>query len=329
MKRSRLKVATRLLWVPLLVANFATNLATRIHAELRLAAPFTDHMVLQQAEEIPVWGWDAPETAITVTLGDRSTSTQSAADGKWRVRFAQRTPGKPISLTVKGSSEIVLTDILVGEVWLCSGQSNMEWTVRNSNSAEAEIASGHHPEIRHLKILHTPAAIPQESVATTGWQRSSPATVGNFSAVGYYFARNLQDQLGVPIGLIGSNWGGTRIEPWTPPAGFKAVPALKDISDNLASFPKKDKNGRIQHQNALAIYNSMVHPVLQYRFKGAIWYQGESNNGEGMLYHEKMKALIYGWRNVFNNPDMPFHFVQLAPYRYNRCLLYTSDAADE
>ena len=122
----------------------------------------------------------------------------------------------------------------------------------------------------------------------------------------------------VPVGLIGCNWGGTRIEPWTPPAGFKAVPALKEISDNLASFPKKNANGAIQHQTALAIYNAMVHPILPYRFKGALWYQGESNNGEGMLYYEKMKALIYGWRKVFNNPDMPFHFVQLAPYRYNR-----------
>jgi len=316
MKHSRLKAAICLLWIPLLVANFATNLATRLHAELRLAAPFTDHMVLQQAEEIPVWGWDVPETAITVTLGDRSTSTQAAADGKWMVRFPQRTPGKPLLLTVKGSSKIALTDILVGEVWLCSGQSNMEWTVRNSNSAEAEIASGHHPEIRHLKILHTPAATPQESVATTGWQRSSPATVGNFSAVGYYFARHLQDHLDVPIGLIGSNWGGTRIEPWIPPVGFKEVPALWKIADHLAEYPKRKEDGSVNHQSTLALYNGMIHPLVPYPIRGAIWYQGESNNGNGMLYHEKMKALIGGWRTVWHKPQLPFYFVQLAPFRY-------------
>jgi sialate O-acetylesterase len=120
----------------------------------------------------------------------------------------------------------------------------------------------------------------------------------------------------VPIGLIGSNWGGTRIEPWTPPVGFQMVPALKDIADNLSQFPSKNPDGKVNHQSPLALYNGMIHPLLPYAVRGAIWYQGESNNGEGMLYHEKMKALIQGWRKVWNNESMPFYFVQLAPFRY-------------
>jgi sialate O-acetylesterase len=143
--------------------------------------------------------------------------------------------------------------------------------------------------------------------------------VANYTAVGYYFARHLQKELdGVPIGLIGSNWGGTRIEPWTPPVGFQAVPALKNIADNLAKFPEKNDKGAINFQTALALYNGMIHPFVPYHFKGALWYQGESNNGEGMLYRDKMEALITGWRKVFNNPEMPFYFVQLAPYIYGK-----------
>jgi sialate O-acetylesterase len=124
-------------------------------------------------------------------------------------------------------------------------------------------------------------------------------------------------ELDVPIGLIGSNWGGTRIEPWTPPVGFQNVPALKDIADNLSNFPTKTADGKINHQSPLALYNGMIHPLLPFAIRGAIWYQGESNNGEGMLYHEKMKALIHGWRSVWNDPELPFYYVQLAPYRYN------------
>ena len=120
----------------------------------------------------------------------------------------------------------------------------------------------------------------------------------------------------MPIGLIGSNWGGTRIEPWTPPCGFQHVPALKDIADKLDTFPSKDAKGNINHQTPLALYNSMIHPLVPYAIRGAIWYQGESNNGEGMLYFEKKKALIDGWRTVWGNPDLAFYFVQLAPFRY-------------
>jgi sialate O-acetylesterase len=156
-------------------------------------------------------------------------------------------------------------------------------------------------------------------VPSDGWKVCSPETVAGFTGVGYFFGRRLNKELDVPIGLIGSNWGGTRIEPWTPPAGFKSVPALKkDFADKLDSFPQKRDNGTINHQTPLALYNGMIHPLLPYTIRGAIWYQGESNNGEGMLYNEKMKALIAGWRSVWKNDELPFLFVQLAPFKYGR-----------
>ena len=204
----------------------------------------------------------------------------------------------------------------MGDVWFCSGQSNMEWSVKASNNAEQEIAAANHPKIRHIKIPHVTAETPQTNVKSDGWKLTTPQTVGDFTAVGYYFGRNLQEKLNVPIGLIGCNWGGTRIEPWTPPEGFKAVPALKEIADNLDKFPQKNAQGQINHQTALAIYNGMVAPLVPYGIKGALWYQGESNNGEGMLYHEKMKALISGWRTLWGKPDLPFGYVQLASFHY-------------
>jgi len=285
-------------------------------AETKLPSIFGENMVLQRDQELPVWGWDDAGREVTVTLGDSKATAKAAEDGKWQVKLPAMQAGGPHVLTVTGSSTVSFKEVLVGEVWLCSGQSNMEWVVNNSNNPKEEIASAKHPKIRHIKIQHVPAETPQQDVASGGWQVCSPETVANFTAVGYFFGRRLQEELDVPIGLIGSNWGGTRIEPWTPPVGFQKVPALKDIADNLEKFPQKNRQGSINHQSALALYNGMIHPLVPYAIRGAIWYQGESNNGEGMLYHEKMKALIAGWRSVWSNEEMPFYFVQLAPFRY-------------
>ncbi len=292
--------------------------APTLHAATTVSSIIGNNMVLQRNAPVVLWGWDDAGTKVTVGIGDSSATATAGDDGSWSVSLPAMKAGGPHEIGISGSSKITIKNVLVGEVWLCSGQSNMEWPVARSNNPKEEIAAGTHPTIRHIKFPHKTSDKPLANAVTQGWTETTPQTVPNYTAAGYFFALNLQKELEVPIGLIGCNWGGTRIEPWTPPAGFKAVPALKSISDNLASFPKKNANGAIQHQTALAIYNAMVHPILPYRFKGALWYQGESNNGEGMLYYEKMKALIYGWRKVFNNPDMPFHFVQLAPYRYNR-----------
>lgn len=298
------------------LAFIVSLIALSSRAAVKLPSVIGNNMVLQRGQDVPIWGWDDPGTKVTVTVGDAQATATAGEDGKWMVRLPAMKAGGPLSMTIEGTNKVTLTNILVGEVWLCSGQSNMEWAVASSDNAKQEIAAADHPRIRHIKIPHVPADTPQEDVPSEGWQVCSPETVGRFTAVGYFFARHLEQQLDVPIGLIGSNWGGTRIEPWTPPVGFRQVPALKDIADNLDKFPSKKADGKINHQTPLALYNGMIAPLVPYAIRGALWYQGESNNGEGMLYHEKMKALITGWRSIWHSPDMPFYYVQLAPYRY-------------
>jgi len=301
----------------LLAWGLLAAITSPLRAEVKLPSIIGDGMVLQRDREVPIWGWDDPGTTVTVAMAGATVTAQADDEGRWLVHLPAMEAGGPHTLTVNGSDSLSVTDVLVGEVWLCSGQSNMEWVVNNSDNAGQERAAADFPEIRHIKIPHVPADEPQQDVESGGWQATTPETVGNFTAVGYFFGRNLHQELDVPIGLIGSNWGGTRIEPWTPPEGFQHVPALSNIADNLEDFPVKNENGSINHQTPLALYNGMISPLLPYAIRGAIWYQGESNNGEGMLYHEKMKALIDGWRTVWNDPEMPFYFVQLAPYRYN------------
>lgn len=293
-----------------------------LDAEVRLPSILDSHMVLQRDRPVPVWGWASPGEEVAVDFAGETVSTAADADGRWQVSLpALEASSEGRTLTVRGDNTLELADVLVGEVWLCSGQSNMEWTVQRSADAEREIAAADHPRIRHIKIPHRPTKRPEDDVPSDGWKVCEPGTVGSFTAVGYYFGRFLKNELDVPVGLIGSNWGGTRIEPWTPPAGFEHVDALKGIRDKLDQFPtvRKKKNSEdpvVVHQSPLALYNGMIHPLVPYALRGALWYQGESNNGEGMLYHEKMKALIHGWRTVWEDPDMPFYYVQLAPFRY-------------
>lgn len=290
--------------------------ASGLHAAVTLPSVIGDSMVLQRDREVPIWGWDDPGTTVTVKLGDAEVSAKADGEGRWLVNLPAMKAGGPHTLTITGTDTKTVKDILVGEVWLCSGQSNMEWSVSASDNPAEEAAAANYPNIRHIKIPHVPAATPQSNVPSDGWKVCTPETVPAFTAVGYFFGRELHKELDVPIGLIGSNWGGTRIEPWTPPEGFQHVPALKNIADNLDKYPEKNAEGNINHQSPLALYNGMIAPLVPYAIRGAIWYQGESNNGEGMLYHEKMKALIDGWRTIWNDEELPFYFVQLAPFHY-------------
>lgn len=303
---------------PISFAVFWTlvSLANMASAQTKLPAFFSNSMVLQRDAAVHVWGWDSPNTKVAVSLGEQTATATSDGEGQWSVSLPARAAGGPLKLMVKGSQAIELDDVWMGDVWLCSGQSNMEWPVAASANKDAEIAAGNHPKIRHIKIQHRPSAKPETDLPTDGWKVCTPEHVANFTAVGYYFARHLQTEVDVPIGLIGSNWGGTRIEPWTPPVGFQGVAALKSISDKLADYPEKNAEGAINHQSPLALYNGMIHPLIKMPIRGAIWYQGESNNGEGMLYRDKMEALVKGWRQVWNQPELPFYFVQLAPYNY-------------
>lgn len=290
-------------------------LAAPATAATRLPSIFSDHMVLQREQPLTFWGWDDPGTDVTIQVGPHRVSVKTGDDGKWLAMLPVMRDVGPHRLKVEGTTVVEREGILVGEVWLCSGQSNMEWRVKQSLNATEEIAAANYPQIHHIKIPHTTAEKPQADVPSEGWQICSPATVKEFTAVGYYFGRQLHKELNVPIGLIGSNWGGTRIEPWTCPAGFQRVSGLRDIADRLDEYPTKLSDGRINHQSPLAIYNGMIHPLVPFALRGVIWYQGESNLSDGWLYHEKMKALIAGWRDIWSN-EMPFYFVQLAPFRY-------------
>ena len=328
-----------------------------VYSEVTLPRVIGSNMVLQRDMQAPIWGWASAGEEISVTLSAEaegvepiSTTTAVAdAEGNWRTELPAMAAGGPYTLRVKGSNTLELTNVLFGEVWVCSGQSNMQWPVSASKDSEAEIAAGMYPKIRLFYVPRVPSGLLQQDVAAD-WYETTPETIPNFSAVAYYFGRKLYKNLDVPIGLINTSWGGTRIEPWTPPVGLDAVPALesisKEVQDVQANYreqlPEKmrdieawiaetrkaletgahltqmpNNTHPLAHQGRpTALYNGMVHPILPYAIRGALWYQGESNLRDGMLYHEKMKALINGWREVWGQGDFPFYFVQLAPFNY-------------
>lgn len=344
-----------------LLLVFILTLGFNLRAELKLPAIFGDHMVLQQNQSDPVWGWDAPGTKITVSFAGQNYSTVAGADGKWSVKLAPvPANATPQTLTVTGSTQRELQDVLIGEVWLCSGQSNMEMGVGMVQDGAKEIAAANFPNIRLMMVPNLWRPQPEADMAGT-WKICSPENIAaggwsGFSAAGYFFGRELHRKLNVPVGLIDADWGGTRIESWTPPEGFAAVPALSSL--NLAvqlgdprspahkqkleqfldetekwltsartaltdsalvpTMPAYPQELLPPHdlQNSTALYNGMIHPVQPFGIRGAIWYQGEANNGEGMLYTEKMKALVGGWRQLWGEGDFPFYFVQIAPFNY-------------
>jgi sialate O-acetylesterase len=286
-------------------------------ADVELASIFGDSMVLQRELPVPVWGWAEPGEKVTVSLGDQSKSVVADKSGRWMVKLdALEANAKGQSLTVAGNNTIELKDVLVGEVWICSGQSNMEWPLSATLDAGKEVAAADHPLIRLFNVPgHTTSPSPKDK-CPGAWQVCKPGTAGGFSAVGYFFGRRLNKELGVPIGLVGSNWGGTRIEPWVTLAGFQSVPELKSIADQVADTQQKSEKGEAIGVNAgtpSAICNAMVNPLAPFAMRGAIWYQGESNGGEGESYYHKTKALVNGWRELFN-PDLAFYWVQLADF---------------
>jgi len=287
-------------------------------ADVELASIFGDSMVLQRDMPVPVWGWAEAGEKVTVTLGKQSKTATADESGKWMVKLDPlKADAEGQSLVVAGKNTIELKDVLIGEVWICSGQSNMEWSISRSMNAEKEIEAADHPRIRLFNVPgHITAPAPKDKCPGQ-WQVCQPGTAGGFSAVGYFFGRRLNQELGVPVGLVGSNWGGTRIEPWTSLSGFRSVPELKDIADKVAEQEDKVKQGeeiKVGGGHPSAIFNAMVNPLSPFAMRGAIWYQGESNGGEGESYYHKKKALVNGWRELFN-PDLAFYWVQLADFQ--------------
>lgn len=297
----------------LTVCLLLTIAAIHTHADVKLPAIITNHMVLQQGMPAPIWGWADDGEKITVTFADQ-THTTTAKNGKWMIKLTPlKANSTPRTLKISGNNTIELQDILVGEVWICSGQSNMEWSMNRILNSQQEIKAANHPNIRLFNVpQHVTSRVPLDKGDGT-WTPCTPNNAKHFSAVGYFFGRRLQKELNVPIGLVGANWGGTRIEPWTTLDGFKSIPDLSWYVEHIEKNAADEKS-KIGAGTPSAIYNAMVHPLVPYAMRGGIWYQGESNGNEGHTYYLKKKALINGWRKLFN-PDLAFYWVQLANFR--------------
>ncbi|MGB6045037.1 MAG: family 16 glycoside hydrolase, partial [Pirellulales bacterium] len=268
---------------------------------LTLSPMFRDSAVLQRDRDVPVWGWAEPGAEVTVEFADQSVKTTTDDDGAWILNLKPLKVNKePQQMTVMaGGTTVTLGDILVGDVWFCSGQSNMEWIVGQSLVPEF-VDPKKLGVIRHFKFPHvTKGPTPIRSNGNAGpWQVCNSTTVGHFTAVGFYFAYTLNKELDIPVGLIGCNWGGCRIEPWIPPAGLELVK-----EQNPEKWPQKS-----------VMYHGMATIAIPYAIKGSLWYQGESNGGEGEEYFWKTKALHEGWQKVWGQGKFPFYFAQLASF---------------
>jgi sialate O-acetylesterase len=294
---------------------------------LRLPAIFGDNMVLQQQQAVPIWGWSAPNAKVVVKFAGQSESTRAAKDGHWSVKLGKlKASFEPQSLAIESGETKMFTNILVGEVWLCSGQSNMEKPIGNQPgqkpcfNASEELAAANYPNIRLFKVEKTLSPKPLDDLKQFATWRSCDSNALEkikFSAAGYFFGRELHTNLHVPVGLVESSWGGTRIEPWTPPVGFESVPLLTKLAAPLA------ETNKISNTTPKAIYNAMIAPLAGFAMRGALWYQGESNcmgtnDNDYLTYEDKMKTLVGGWRKVWAEGDFPFYFVQIAPFKYYR-----------
>ncbi len=346
-------------------AAFATVLlmtGLSVRAELKVAAIFGDNMVLQQQMAVPIWGWAESNAEVTVKFAGQSKSTRANADDKWLVKLGKlKTSAAPQNLVIQvreinsaehltqtniptgiiharettNGIQIVaydsittktFTNILVGEVWLASGQSNMEKPIgkqpgqKPTFNAEQELAAANYPNIRIFKIEKTVAAKPLADLGKfQGWTECSSNSLDtiSFSAAAYFFGREIHTNLNVPVGLVESSWGGTRIEPWTPPVGFEKVTSQKKFAATQI-----DASSKIANTKPKAIYNAMIAPIAGFALRGALWYQGESNlmgtntDNDYLEYADKMTALVGGWRAIWGEGDFPFYFVQIAPFKY-------------
>ncbi len=282
-------------------------------AQTWLPSFFSNQMVLQQNEEVFIWGKDDPRTKITAT-GSWGAKASAKADknGKWEVKLQTAPAGGPYTLTVQGSEKIVLDDILLGEVWFCSGQSNMQMSLKGYNNqpvigSNEQILHSRNDLIRMFTVTREASMEPLEDV-TGDWQKASPATTGDFSTTAYFFGKQIHDVTGLPIGLIHSSWGGSKAEAWMDSIALSSFPEI--------SLPEQMPENRQNHTPTL-LYNAMVHPFIGYTMRGAIWYQGESNREQARQYESLFPAMIESWRGHWEQDDFPFYFVQIAPFRYD------------
>ncbi|MBN2310620.1 MAG: sialate O-acetylesterase [Candidatus Hydrogenedentes bacterium] len=336
-------------WTTTLILCVLLAASVPAAAAIKLPSLITDHMVLQQGKPISIWGTAEPGERVTVTLGKRHDKAKAGDDGKWHVKLRSLKAGGPYELTVAGASEtLTVADVMIGEVWVCSGQSNMQMAVRSCINAEQEIAEANYPGIRLFSVPLTVAGEPQESCGGA-WALCSPETVPGFSAAGYFFGRKLHQELDVPIGLINSSWGGTPAESWTTRETLEGnelyAPILERSDKADADYPANKANydkaieewkkaaeaakaegkpapqqpgvprGPNHPWRAAGLFNAMIAPLTNYPIAGAIWYQGESNAGRAYQYRDLFRDMIKDWRRAWDVGPLSFYFVQLANFK--------------
>lgn len=286
-------------------------LVAGMQAQVSLPAVFTDHMVLQQKSEVPVWGWGSVSATIKVVgswAPQDTATTVVRSDGTWDTTLKTIGAGGPYTLSVLGDGTRELKDVMLGEVWLCSGQSNMEWTpMHGIDNSEEEVAAANYPNIRFFHIPKRGAATPQNNCEAS-WAPCTPDRMKSTSAIAYFFGRDLQKDLNVPVGLIVSAWGGTPTEVWVPEEQVMNNPRIRDVMP--------DKTYPWWPVEPGVLYNQMISPVVPYALAGAIWYQGESNRDHPDSYGILLKTMVESWRKSFKK-DFPFYLVQIAPFTYN------------
>lgn len=285
-------------------------LTVNVQAQISLPSIFTDHMVLQQKSEVAVWGWGTASATLKIvgSWAPEDTATVIVkSDGSWKTSLNTTTAGGPYTISIWGDGKKELKDVMLGEVWLCSGQSNMEWTpMRNIDNKEEEIKAANYPDIRFFHIPKRGATTLQNNCEAS-WAKCTSEIMKNTSAVAYFFGRNLYKQLNVPVGLIVSAWGGTPAEVWVPENLIKSNPQIWNaIPDKTYPWWPVEPG---------VLYNQMIHPIVPYSLAGTIWYQGEANRNHPDSYGLVLKTLIESWRKNFNQ-DFPFYLVQIAPFAY-------------
>lgn len=308
---------------------FAMSLVAPCFGEVRLPHVIGSHMVLQRSSEVTIWGWAEPDENVTAHADwlDADVATQANQSGQWRMVLRTNESIGPHSLTLRGNNTIELNDVMFGEVWLASGQSNMEMPlVKVSNAytgikdSKAEVADADYPNIRLFQVGNYSSNEPLDDVqpgivmygvpkSNCEWQACSPQAVATFSSTAYFFARQLHQQLDVPIGIIDASWGGTSAEAWTPVSGLEKLGYAHEVTEarDLPQQPDQKIPSRL--------YNGMIHPLRNWKIQGAIWYQGEGNTGRAGQYHELFSTMIDQWRTVWRD-DFSFYFVQISPFNY-------------
>lgn len=296
----------------LLALNVALS-CSHLHAEVKANTLFTDGAVLQHGQKIPVWGSANNGEKVTVEFAGQKISTL-AQGGKWKLELSPVEAGGPFTMKISGDNITVLKDLLVGEVWVASGQSNMQWRVNESFQPELVKTKAHFPQIRMITVKRTFSQQAMDEVQGS-WQKATPETVGDFSAVAYHFARHIHENLNVPVGIISSSWGGTPAEAWTRSEVFGKFPELSEYLNPSSLSSENPQLKILDHQMPSVLYNAMISPLIPYPIKGVIWYQGESNAKKAKQYETLFPAMIADWRGQWGLGDFPFLYVQIAPFK--------------